>query len=94
MTSQGIKPDPLKVQAIEDMPTPKDQSELQRVLGVVTYMARFILNMSTRISVLRSLLEKGADLQWLPEHEKAWQGIKHILSSPVQCYSTSTRKSL
>lgn len=43
--------------------------------------------MSTRTSVLRSLLEKGAYLQWLSEHEKAWQGIKHILSShPVLQY--------
>ena len=32
VTSQGVKPDPVKVQVIEDMPTPKDQSEL----GMVT----------------------------------------------------------
>ena len=87
VTAQGVKPDPAKVQAIEDMPTPKDQSDLQRILGLVTYMSRFIPNMSNRTSVLRSLLEKDADWQWLPEHEKAWQGIKHILSShPVLQY--------
>ena len=75
------------MQAIEDMPTPKDQSDLQRILGLVTYMSRFIPNMSNRTSVLRSLLEKDADWQWLPEHEKACQGIKHILSShPVLQY--------
>ena len=87
VTAQGVKPDPAKVQAIEDMPTPKDQSDLQRILGLVTYMSRFIPNISNRTSVLRSLLEKDADWQWLPEHEKAWQGIKHILSShPVLQY--------
>ena len=87
VTAQGVKPDPAKVQAIEDMPTPKDQSDLQRILGLVTYMSRFIPNMSNRTSVLRSLLEKDADWQWLPEHGKAWHGIKHILSSyPVLEY--------
>ena len=75
VTTQGVKPDPVKVQAIEDMPTPKDQSELQRILGLVTYMSIFIPNMSNRTSVLRSLLEKDTDWQWLPEHEKGWQGI-------------------
>ena len=44
VTAQGVKPDPAKVQAIEDMPTPKDQSDLQRILGLVTYMSRFIPN--------------------------------------------------
>ena len=29
VTVQGVKTDPAKVQAIEDMPTPKDQSDLQ-----------------------------------------------------------------
>ena len=87
VTTQGVKPNPLKVQAIEDMPTPKDQSELQQVLGMVTYMARFILNMSTRTSVLCSLLEKDADWQWPPGHEKARQRIKQILfSHPVLQY--------
>ena len=61
VTAQGVKPDPAKVQAFEDMATPKDQSDLQRILGLVTYMSRFIPNMSNRTSVLRSLLEKDAD---------------------------------
>ena len=37
VTAQGVKPDPAKVRAIEDMPTPKDQSDLQRILGLVTH---------------------------------------------------------
>ena len=80
VTALGVKPDPAKVQA-------KYQSDLQRILGLMTYMSRFFPKMSNRTSVLRSLLEKDADWQWLPEHEKAWQGIKHILSSrPVLQY--------
>ena len=87
MTSQCVKPDPAKVHAIEDMHTPKDQSDLQRILGLVTYMFRFIPNMSNRTTVLCSLLDNEADWLWLPEHEKAWQGIKHIISTrPVLQY--------
>ena len=62
VTVQGVNPDPANVQASEDMPIPKDQSDLQRILGLVTYMYRFIPNMSNMTSVLRSLLEKDADL--------------------------------
>ena len=83
VTAQGVKPDPAKVQAIEDMPTPKDQSDLQRILGLVTYMSRFIPNMSNRTSVLRSLLESGC-----PSMRK--HGRESNTSCPViQCYSTT-----
>ena len=57
VTAQCVKPDSAKVHAIEEMPTTLiDQSDLQRILGLVTYMARFIPNMSNRTSVLRYLL--------------------------------------
>ena len=35
ITSEGLKPDPEKVQAILQMPTPKDKKDLQRFLGMV-----------------------------------------------------------
>ena len=62
VTVQGVNPDPAKVQASEDMPIAKDRSDLQRILDLVTYMSRFIPNMSNMTSVLRYLLEKDADL--------------------------------
>ena len=44
MTQDGVKPDPDKVQTITDMPVPRYAIELQRVLGMVTYLGRFIPN--------------------------------------------------
>ena len=36
VTQDCVKPDPEKIQAITDMPTPTNATELQRVLGIVT----------------------------------------------------------
>ena len=87
VTQYGLKPDPNKIQAITEMPTPRDGLELQRVLGMVTYLGRFIPNLSVRTAAFRSLLVKGNDWQWHAEHEAAWKGIKEILSKqPVLQY--------
>ena len=87
ITSDGVKPDPEKVQAIMDMPTPRDVTELQRALGLATYLGKFIPSLSARTAVLRTLIAQDTDWQWQPEHESAWRDLKRIfMSEPVLQY--------
>ena len=58
LSKDGVKPDVKKVDAITRMETPKDKKELQRFLGMATYLSKFIPNMSQRAAQLRSLLQK------------------------------------
>ena len=44
LTHQGIKPDPDKVAGICNMPVPTTKEEVQRALGMVNYMAKFVPN--------------------------------------------------
>ena len=55
-SDEGIKPCPKKIQAILDMPLPQCKADLQRFLGMVTYLGKFIPNLSTITSPLRKLL--------------------------------------
>ena len=57
-SDQGVKADPDKMSAITDMPLPEDATELRRFLGMITYLAKFIKNLSGKSSLLRNLLEK------------------------------------
>ena len=92
ITQQGVRPDPSKVQAIRDMPIPQDRKDLQRALGMVTYMAQFVPNLLARTAVLRALLRKDVSWQWHPEHDKAWEDVKQILSNhPVLQYYDETK---
>ena len=63
ITIDGVKPDPEKVQAIKGMPTSTNVTELQRVLGLVTFLGSYIPNMSARTAPLRQLLDKDIDWQ-------------------------------
>lgn len=43
----GVKPDPDKVKAIRELPTPQNVQELRRVRGMFTYLGKYIPNLST-----------------------------------------------
>ena len=43
----GIRPDPGKVEAIQQLPPPVNVQELKRILGMVNYLGRYIPNLST-----------------------------------------------
>ena len=58
LSAEGIKPDPKKVEAITNMPTPSNKTELQRFLGMVNYLSKFIPRLSDETAPLRELLRK------------------------------------
>ena len=58
ISDKGIKPDPRKIHAIKDMPVLTDKKELQRFLGMIIYLWKFIPNLSNHTEPLRKLLEK------------------------------------
>jgi len=42
LSKDGMKPNPKKIEAIVNMPCPDSQEELQRFLGMSTYLGKFI----------------------------------------------------
>ena len=55
LTSDGIKPDPDKVPAIQDMPIPANVAVIRRVNGTVTYLSKFLPRLSEVIEPLTAL---------------------------------------
>ena len=58
ISSEGIKFDPSKTDAITKMPFPRSVNELQRFLGKVNYPGKFIPNLAKHTTSLRNLLKK------------------------------------
>ena len=52
-SSDGLKPDPGKVRTIQHMPEPEDAQAVRRFIGMATYLAKFIPNMSDLTAPLR-----------------------------------------
>ena len=84
MTRDGVKADPEKVQAVTDMPTPINATELQRMLGMVTYLGRYIPNMSARTAPLRSPHGKESKGNGMPRaNGLAWHQRDAIEASDI-----------
>ena len=57
-TDKGVFPDPKKVEDIAKMPTPQDKQELQKFIGMATFLACHLPNFSEKSATLRDLLKK------------------------------------
>ncbi|KAK3093011.1 hypothetical protein FSP39_010012 [Pinctada imbricata] len=85
--SDGLKTDPDKIAAITSMPEPKCKKELQRFMGMVNYLGKFVRNLSDINQPLRELLEKDISWHWDERHAKSFKALKKALTeSPVLQY--------
>ena len=79
----GIRPDPSKVEAIKQLPSPTNITDLQKVLGIITYLAPFIPDLSRLTEPMRDLLKKESEYQWTASHQKALQKIKDLICREI-----------
>jgi hypothetical protein len=69
------------------MPTPECKKDVERFLGVVTYLAKFIPNMSKHTEPLRGLTRDDVEWQWKAEQQLAFTTMKTMLTeAPVLRY--------
>nr|XP_061787661.1 uncharacterized protein K02A2.6-like [Nerophis lumbriciformis] len=81
-TSKGLKADPSKTAAITEMPVPTDVTSLQRFLGMVNYLGKYIPNLSDIATPLRKLTHKETAWCWFQQHQDAFDRLKACLSFP------------
>ena len=79
-TSQGICPDPSKLEDVREMPSPQNKDELQRILGMMTYLSPYIPNYAEKSAILRELLKKDVPFLWHEDHEEVFQSLKSEIS--------------
>lgn len=80
-TASRLKPDPQKTTAISGMSSPTDVPSLQRFLGMVNYLGKFIPDLRELSAPLRDLIKKDNAWAWFPQHQKAFDVLKSRLIS-------------
>ena len=93
LTSTGVKPDPEKVRAVQEMPVPDGRTSaekvkaVQRFLGFVNYLVKFVPHLADECEPLRRLTDKDADWVWEKHHQDAFNRVKQLVADyPVLCY--------
>ena len=72
LTADGLKADPEKVKAVVNMPKPTNVKEVQRLVGFVNYLAKFLPQLSTVYEPLRKLVCKDNKWMWESQQEEAF----------------------
>lgn len=87
LSKEGLKPDPEKILAVQEMQPPQNTKELKSFLGFIQYLEKFMPNMASVSAPLRELLEKQVAWHWDQEQETSFQKLKQMVSStPILGY--------
>ena len=87
ITGQGIRISPAKVEAVQKLSAPKDVTELRKVLGMITYLTKFMPHAQDVLQPLNVLLQSDVTWTWDKAQENAFQTAKKLLSeAPVLAY--------
>ena len=70
---------------------PQDRDDLQRFLGMVTYIGGFTPNLSRLSSILRDLLSKDVLFEWSEDHYMAFNSLKGAITTEASmaCYDVT-----
>ena len=92
LTKEGLKPDPAKVKAILSMKKPDDIAAVQRLMGMVKYLSKFLADLSQICEPIRRLTHKDEPWLWTKEQDVAFDKIKEaVTSAPVLKYFDSSK---
>ena len=80
----GIRPDPGKIAAMQNVSEPKCVSDVHRFLGMTNQMSKFLPGLADKTQPLRELLKSNTQWIWEDPQKKAFSSVKAAMChSPV-----------
>lgn len=82
--TNGVRPNPKKVRAIQELPPPNNTTALRSFLGATNYFRRFIKDYATIATPLYELTKNDKEYHWAERQQQAFEGLrKALMSAPV-----------
>ena len=92
ISAAGVAPNPEKVAAVRDFPTPTSVQTVRQFLGLASYYRRFIRNFAKIASPLHALTRQDVPFVWTLSCQNSFQQLKdHLISAPVLVYPDFTK---
>jgi hypothetical protein len=83
-TSEGVLPDPAKLEAVQTIPPPTSVTEVRSFLGLIGYYRRFIHGFSAIAEPLHALLHKDYAWVWTTLQQEAFETLRdRLLTAPI-----------
>ncbi|XP_036322132.1 uncharacterized protein K02A2.6-like [Rhagoletis pomonella] len=90
----GIRCDPDRVRAIMQIQKPNNKKDLQKLLGMISYIREYIPNLSSISQPLRELLKSNVVYEWQSAHESCLQLIKAMIANAPTLQSFDDKKEI
>ena len=74
------------------MKVPQDSKDLQRFMGMVTYLAKWIPSLSEKTALLRERTKQDVPWIWNPRIDAAFRQLKELMTAPVLKYDDPARE--
>ena len=95
VSASGVTPDPDRISALANFPTPSDQTSVRSFLGLCNQLAFFVPDYQHHTVSLRQLTGKGCPFLWLPEHQVEFDSnlvVRHFdKNKPVYLLTDASR---
>ena len=82
VTYKGIEVNPDQIKAINDLRTPQNSKEVQKLIGMAAALNRFISRSADRCRPFFLLINKWKNFEWIEECARAFQQLKDYLVRP------------
>ena len=82
VTQRGIEANPAQLKAILHSPTPSSKKEIQRLIGRLAALGRFISQFIDRLKPFFTTLRRASRVEWNEECDRAFVAIKQYLTKP------------
>ncbi|EUC60615.1 Transposon Tf2-1 polyprotein, putative, partial [Rhizoctonia solani AG-3 Rhs1AP] len=80
----GFSLDPIKIQAVQEWPTPTNRKELQSFLGFANFLRRFAKDFSKIARPLNNLISPSAEWKWNTREQESFEELKKVITeAPV-----------
>ena len=84
ISTEGLKPDPAKLSALQNWKTPMNVHDVRSFLGFGNYFRKFVQAYSTLVLPLTELTKKDVPFEWTPKCENAFRElIWNLTNAPV-----------
>ena len=71
-----VKPLTSRIDGFQKLEPPKSMKALQRYLGTINFLAKYVYGMQPILQPFYNLLHKETDFKWTQEHQKIFEQMK------------------
>jgi hypothetical protein len=94
VSHRGIDPNPEKVSTITKMKPPESLHDVQKLMGCMATLSKFISQLDVRGLPFFKLLKKHDMFQWTQEAQEAFEDLKKYLITPPTLVAPEPHKNL